>query len=200
MNNPEFLNGELKRDEAFNLQPHLRGDLLEARPLRPEDWTALFAVASDPLIWEQHPARDRYQEEVFREFFREALESEGAFLVVDRQTQKVIGSSRYCGFDQGKSEIEIGWTFLARSHWGGKYNGELKRLMLDHAFQFVETVVFLIGPTNIRSRKAVEKIGGVLTGNRKKTIQGKSVEQVVYQIKKHDHRTGSVVLSFEPST
>lgn len=183
-NSQEFLNTELKRGETSELQPHLVGDLLEVRPLRPEDWEALFAVASDPLIWEQHPARDRYQEPVFKEFFREALESGGALAVIDRQTQAVIGSSRYFGFDPTRREIEIGWTFLARSHWGGKYNGELKRLMLDHAFQFVETVVFLIGPTNIRSQKAVEKIGGVLIESRKKTIQGKPVEQVVYQIKR----------------
>jgi RimJ/RimL family protein N-acetyltransferase len=191
-NSLEFLNDELKRGETFELQPHLRGDLVEVRPLRPEDWAALFAVASDPLIWEQHPAHDRYQEEVFREFFREALESGGALLVIDRQTQKVVGSSRYFGFDPDEREIEIGWTFLARSHWGGKYNGELKRLMLDHAFQFVETVVFLIGPTNIRSQKAVEKIGGVLTGSRKKTIQGKPVEQVVYEIRNPKGRVRSV--------
>src|SRR5712671_1151069 len=148
--------------ETFELQPHLVGDLLELRPLRPEDWEGLYAVASDPLIWEQHPACDRYKEEVFKEFFREALESQGAFVVIDRTTQQIIGSSRYFGFKPQKREIEIGWTFLARSHWGGKYNGELKRLMLDHAFRFVDSVVFLVGPTNFRSRKAMEKIDGVL--------------------------------------
>jgi RimJ/RimL family protein N-acetyltransferase len=170
---------------TFELQPYLVGDLIEVRPLRPEDWEALFAVASDPLIWEQHPASDRYQEEVFREFFRDALESGGALVVIDRQTQTIIGSSRFFGFEPGRSEIEIGWTFLARSHWGGKYNGELKRLMLDHAFRFVESVVFLIGPTNIRSQKAVEKIGAVMIGRRKRTnAQGQTAESVVYQIKK----------------
>lgn len=170
--------------ESLELQPHLVGDLLELRPLRPEDWESLFAVASDPLIWEQHPAHDRYQEEVFREFFCEALATGGAFVVIDRKTQKIIGSSRYFGFDSSKREIEIGWTFLARSHWGGKYNAELKRLMLGHAFKFVESVVFLIGPTNIRSQKALEKIGGVMIGRRDKTIRGETVENVVYQIKK----------------
>jgi len=173
------------QSEGFQLQPHLVGELLELRPLRPEDWESLFAVAADPLIWEQHPARDRYQEEVFREFFREALASRGAFVVIDRQTQEIIGSSRYFAFDQGKSEIEIGWTFLARSHWGGKYNAEMKRLMLDHAFKFVESVVFLIGPTNFRSRRALEKIGGHMIGRRKQTnLQGETVAQVVYQIKR----------------
>ena len=175
---------EPNRFESFELQPRLAGDLLEVRPLRPEDWESLFAVASDPLIWEQHPANDRYKEEVFQEFFREALQSGGAFVVIDRKTQKIIGSSRYFGFDPERREIEIGWTFLARRHWGGKYNGELKRLMLDHAFKFVESVVFLIGPTNVRSQKALEKIGGVLIEPRKKTTRGKTVEQVVYEIKK----------------
>jgi RimJ/RimL family protein N-acetyltransferase len=170
--------------ETFELQPHLVGDLLEVRPLRPDDWDSLFAIASDPLIWEQHPANDRYQEEVFKEFFREALESGGALVVIDRKTQRIIGASRYFGFDPRKREIEIGWTFLARSHWGGKYNAELKHLMLDHAFKSVESVVFLIGPTNVRSQKAVEKIGGVLVERRKKTIRGEIVEQVVYEIKK----------------
>jgi RimJ/RimL family protein N-acetyltransferase len=178
-------NQEPDRRDSFELQPHLVGDFLEARPLRPEDWESLFAVASDPLIWEQHPAHDRYKEEVFREFFREALESGGALVVIDRKTREIIGSSRYFGFKPGKREIEIGWTFLARSHWGGKYNGELKRLMLDHAFRFVESVVFLIGPTNVRSQKALEKIGGVMTERREKTVlHGKTVEHVVYQIKK----------------
>jgi RimJ/RimL family protein N-acetyltransferase len=169
---------------GFELQPHLVGELLELRPLRPEDWESLFAVASDPLIWEQHPAHDRYQEEVFKDFFRDALESGGAFVVIDSITQRIIGSSRYFGFDPGKREFEIGWTFLARSHWGGEYNRELKRLMLDHAFKFVESVVFLVGPTNVRSQKAMEKIGGVMIEPRQKTIRGKTVEQVVYQIKK----------------
>ena len=168
--------------EAFELQPHLVGDLIEVRPLRPDDWETLFAVASDPLIWEQHPASDRYQEKVFREFFREALESGGALIVIDRKTQATIGSSRYFGFEPEQSEIEIGWTFLARSYWGGKYNGELKRLMLDHALRFVDSVIFKIGPTNFRSRKAIEKIGGVLTERNGETNQ--AAEYVVYRIKK----------------
>jgi RimJ/RimL family protein N-acetyltransferase len=109
MSNQESLNQEPNRVKTFDLQPQLAGDLIEVRPLRPADWESLFAVASDPLIWEQHPAADRYQEEVFREFFREALESGGALVVIDRKTQEIIGSSRYFGFDAGNREIEIGW-------------------------------------------------------------------------------------------
>ena len=150
----------------FDLQPVLKGELLELRPLRAEDFDALFAVAADPLIWEQHPASDRYQEEVFRKFFQEALESGGALVAIDAKDGRIIGSSRYHGYDETRSEVEIGWTFLARSYWGGRYNGEMKQLMLRHAFQFVDRVVFLIGPQNLRSQRAVEKIGGVRVGMR----------------------------------
>ena len=125
----------------FVLQPHLRGELIELRPLTPEDWEDLFFAASDPLIWEQHPEPDRYKEDVFRDYFRGGLECGGAFAIVDARTQQIIGSTRYYGYDLEKSEIEIGWTFLARSYWGGTYNRELKQLMLDHAFQFVERVI-----------------------------------------------------------
>ena len=150
----------------FDLQPTLTGKLLALRPLRADDFPALFAVASDPLIWEQHPQSNRYEEAVFKEFFREAMESGGALLATDVKDGRVIGSSRYFGYDADKSEVEIGWSFLARAYWGGVYNGEMKRLMLRHAFRFVKRVVFLIGPKNIHSQKAIQKLGGVRAGSR----------------------------------
>ncbi len=151
---------------TFDLQPTLRGSLVELRPLRPDDFDALFAVASDPLIWEQHPASDRYQPDVFRQFFQDALDSGGAFLVIDRSDGSIIGSSRYHAYDAEKSEIEIGWSFLARSHWGGRYNGEMKQLMVRHALQFVGRVILVIGVRNLRSQKATEKLGGLRVGQR----------------------------------
>lgn len=163
----------------FDLQPILKGELLELRPLEPQDFSDLYAVAKDPLIWEQHPASDRYKEEVFKEFFREALESGGAFAAIDSKNGKIIGSSRFYGYDKEKSEIEIGWTFLARSYWGGNYNKEMKHLMLRHAFRFVENVVFLVAPQNLRSQKAMGKIGGVCVGLRKDDT-GK--DSLLYQI------------------
>ena len=147
----------------FDAQPILQGKRLELRPLRRADWEALYAVASDPLIWEQHPARNRHELEVFRAFFDEALAGGTAFVVVDRANGLVIGSSRFHGYDEAKSEVEIGWTFLARLYWGGVYNGELKQLMLEHAFRFVDSVIFVVGPRNLRSQRAVEKLGAVLT-------------------------------------
>ena len=153
---------------AFDLQPKLKGELLELRPLVSADWDELFAVASDSLIWEQHPEPDRHKEEVFRIFFKDALESGGAFVIIDRRTQQIIGSTRFYGYDPAKSEIEIGWTFLARKYWGGRYNAEMKRLLLHHAFKFVESVVFLVGEDNVRSQKAMEKIGAIKSGTEKR--------------------------------
>jgi N-acetyltransferase len=170
------------RHEEFEFQPHLIGELIEVRPLAAGDWEGLFAAAADPLIWEQHPASDRYREDVFREFFNEALETGSAFVVIDRKTGEIIGSSRYFGFDAQENVVEIGWTFLARAYWGGEYNGKLKRLMLDHAFRFVERVVFVIGVTNYRSQKAVEKIGGVRVGRRDKVVPRGVIESFVYEI------------------
>jgi N-acetyltransferase len=149
------------RDE---LQPHLKGKLIELRPLTPNDWDELFAVASDPLIWEQHPESDRYKKDVFQIFFREALESGGAFVVIDKKNQQIIGSTRFYGYDPEKSEIEIGWTFLARKYWGGRFNREMKEVLLAHAFKFVESVVFYVGQKNFRSQKAMEKIGAIELG------------------------------------
>src|SRR5438045_8013788 len=123
--------------------------------------------------------KDRYKKDVFKEFFREALESGGALIAIDSKTGQVIGSSRFHGYDTEKSEIEIGWTFLARSHWGGVYNGEMKQLMLRHAFTFVNSVIFLVGPQNLRSQRAMEKIGGVRVGSR---CDGGGRESFVYQI------------------
>lgn len=143
----------------FDLQPTLRGDLIDLRPLQPQDFDLLFAAANDPLIWEQHPEPDRYKREVFQRYFDGAIESRGAFAIVDRTSGRIIGSSRYWNFDSSAQEVEIGWTFLERAYWGGKYNQELKRLMLGHAFRFVGRVVFVVGENNLRSQTAVEKIG-----------------------------------------
>lgn len=145
-------------------QPVLEGERLLLRPLRPDDWDALYAVASDPLVWELHPANDRWKEEVFRTYFADALDKQGALLVIDKASGAVIGSSRMQAYDPADGgSVEIGWTMLARSHWGGETNREMKRLMLGHALKFVERVDFRVGENNLRSSRAMEKIGGRLS-------------------------------------
>jgi N-acetyltransferase len=153
----------------FDMQPTLSGELVRLRPLRADDFAGLYAVAADPLIWEQHPSKHRYQRNVFEDVFREALESGGTLVASDCTNGKIIGSSRYFGYDEATREVEIGWTFLARSHWGGVYNGEMKRLMLLHAFKYVSRVVFLVDEQNFRSQKAIERIGGIHAGSRRTT-------------------------------
>jgi RimJ/RimL family protein N-acetyltransferase len=150
----------------FDPQPTLAGPLVDLRPLRADDFDTLYAAASDPLIWEQHPERNRHEPDAFRAYFAAQLESGGALIVLDAQTDETIGLSRYHGYDAERSEVEIGWTFRVRRCWGGVYNRELKDLMLDHAFRFVDNVVFLVAPGNTRSRRAVEKIGAVEIGMR----------------------------------
>ena len=164
---------------SFDLQPAIKGNLLELRPLRDTDYHDLFMVASDPLIWKQHPDTDRYKTDFFKIFFRDAIESRGALVAIDSKTGLIIGSSRFNRYNEDESEIEIGWTFLARNYWGGIYNNEMKHLMLTHAFRFVNSVVFLVGPKNLRSQRAVEKIGGIRVGSR---LDGSGQESFVYQI------------------
>jgi N-acetyltransferase len=129
--------------------------------------TSCIAAAADPLLWEQHPERERWREDVFRAYFDDHLASGGALAVVERATGKLIGATRYDNYDPEASEVEIGWTFLARPYWGGVYNADLKRVMLEHAFQSVETVVFLVDGDNLRSRRAVEKLGAIESGARR---------------------------------
>jgi RimJ/RimL family protein N-acetyltransferase len=172
-----------ERGMEFELQPTLRGELLEVRPLRREDFDELFRAASDPLIWELHPDRERYKEEPFRRYFDSGIASGGAFAIVERKTGRIIGSSRY--HDVTSKQVEIGFTFLERAFWGGEYNGELKKLMLDHAFRFVERVVLVVGEDNVRSRRAVEKIGGKLVAVEDRMMaNGQTVRHVVYAVER----------------
>lgn len=144
------------------LQPALVSHLIRIDPMHAADHDGVYAVASDPFIWEQHPARDRWKPEVFDVFFEGALKSGGALTVRDTVTNEIIGSSRYYSWSPQERHLSIGYTFLARRCWGGAYNRELKRLMLDHALGFVDRVWFHIGVGNFRSRKAIESIGAVL--------------------------------------
>lgn len=143
-------------------QPTLSSDLLKLRPLLPSDWDALYAAASDPLVWALHPEPTRHQADVFRNYFDGALESHGALVVEDVATGSVIGSSRFTSHREESRSVEIGYTFLVCTHWGGATNRDLKTLMLSHAFTLVDTVWFVVGEKNWRSRRAMEKIGGTL--------------------------------------
>lgn len=169
-----------------DLQPTLTGFTIELRPTVPGDWDEMFAAASDPLIWAIHPARDRWQEPVFQAYFEDALRSGGGLTVRERESGRLIGASRYSRERAGPGEIEIGWTFLIRDHWGGGTNREMKRLMLDHAFRWFDPVIFLVGEDNLRSSRAMEKIGGILRPHdvRDFEMAGRNGRHVVYEMRR----------------
>jgi RimJ/RimL family protein N-acetyltransferase len=168
---------------TFELQPRLQNDLIRLEPMGAGDFEILYAVACDPLLWEQHPSSDRYQRPVFENFFAGAMQSGGAFRVIDNVNGELIGSSRYCDYEPANRQISIGYTFIARSRWGKPYNRALKTLMLDHAFKFVDRVTFKVGINNWRSRKAMEKLGGVYIGEESVSYSGEpSHPNVVFAI------------------
>ena len=167
----------------FDYQPTLSGDLLEMRPYTEADWDALFAAASDPLIWEVHPNTNRHEEAVFRASITDALGDQNGLVARLQSDGRVVGYSRYSSRFAESNEVEIGWTFLIRELWGGRYNREMKRLMLDHALKTFDAAVFRVGIDNIRSRGAMEKIGGVLTDRTFDVKVGDGiVVHVVYEI------------------
>lgn len=172
----------------MQLQPtQLYNSLVRLQPLQPTDFERLYAVASDPLIWEQHPNPDRYKRDIFSTYFEGALASGGAFLIEDAATGAAIGSSRFYDYVPESSEVKIGYTFFARSHWGGQYNPQVKALMLNHAFQFVDTVIFHVGASNWRSRKAMERLGATNLGEENVAYFGEASRlNVVYAMYKND--------------
>ena len=169
----------------FKIQ-ELESDIIKLVPLTEFDFERLYKVASDPLIWEQHPSSDRYKREVFERYFNDASSSCTAFIIIDKLRNKIIGSTRYYDYNPEKLSIAIGYTFLAREYWGGLYNQSAKKVLLDYAFQFVDKVYFHIGPTNIRSQKATMKIGAVKVGEFDLDFNGRKLMHFEYLIDKRN--------------
>ena len=171
--------------EDIDLQPTLIGKNVLVRPLHAEDFDLLYAAASDPNIWASHPDSERYKEEAFQErFFAGAVSSNSAFVFEDKSTGQVLGSSRYYEWDEKQKEIAIGYTFIIHSHWGKGTNAEVKALMLEHIYQWADKVWFHIGEDNIRSRRAVEKLGAEFSHGEDRNFMGIDFTQVYYKLDK----------------
>ena len=181
----------------FDIQPVLIGQRVMLRPLLATDYDALYGVASDPEIWAMHPFRDRYKKEVFDGFFADALASQGAFAILDKATDAIIGSTRFANFDPTTAEIEIGWTFFATAYWRTGINREVKALMLRHIFQFVRVIVFQVGANNFRSRTAVERLGGKLVLEHKRHHGGQDHDYTTYHLTREDALSGALASSLE---
>jgi RimJ/RimL family protein N-acetyltransferase len=163
-------------------QPTLRGPFIRLRPIVAADLDGLHAAASDPLIWEQHSERNRHERAVFERFFKGALECDGGLVIAERDGGRIIGSSRYYDWDQAGSSVVIGYTFLERAHWGGRTNAEVKSLMLAHAFEHVTTAWFHVSPGNLRSQRALERIGARLDRREQVPVGGVPSDRLIYRI------------------
>ena len=149
----------VKKNNMISLQKPLENENVQLIPLKKEHFEELYNIASDPKIWEQHPNKDRYQREVFKNFFEGAMLSQGAFLIIDKNSGEIAGSTRFYAFDEDENSIFIGYTFYGTKFWGSKLNPQVKKMMLDYIFQYVDLVKFHVGKENFRSRKAMEKLG-----------------------------------------
>lgn len=176
----------------MHLQPTLENESIRIRPLETVDFEPLFQVAQDPLIWEQHPSHNRWQRAVYTAFFEDSIQSKGALIVIDKTNSKIIGSSRFKSIVNMDNAVEIGWSFLARKYWGGTFNRYVKTLMIEHAFQFIDDIVFYIGKGNIRSQKAVQKLGGVrVTGASYRYLMKEDPDDWTYIINKNNWQQNS---------
>lgn len=172
----------------FSIQSRLKTENVKLVPLQTDDFEQLFAVASDPLVWEQHPNKDRYKREVFENFFQGAMESGGAFKIVEQNTGEVAGSTRFYDYNAEDNSIFIGYTFYGTKFWGSKLNPQVKKLMLDYIFQYVDKVNFHVGKDNIRSQKAMEKLGARKVDEVNVAYFGEPEKlNVVFEIRKEDY-------------
>lgn len=175
----------------FDFQPTLTGALISMRPYADDDFEALYAVAADPLIWEVHPVPERCQRAIFRANIDEALSDKGGLVAIDRATSAIVGFSRYSQAYVGKDEMEIGWTFLSRHLWGGQYNRDMKHIMLTHALASFPRVIFRVGKDNVRSRRAMEKIGGrLIPWEETVTALGRDIHFIAYEISREGFAVG----------
>jgi len=170
--------------DNFTIQPNLKSESISLRPLHESDFSGLYKCAADRKLWEGHPSKDRYQESEFKTWFNSAIDSNAALVILDTLTDNIIGSSRFYVEDSEPSDISVGFTFIARQYWGGNTNYELKKLMLAYAFRYFDSVWFHIDPSNIRSQKATQKIGGVFCREAISNISGEPLPYVFYKIEK----------------
>jgi len=174
----------------MNIQPTLENENVKLLPLNQNDFEELFAVASDPLVWEQHPNKDRYKREVFENFFLGAMESGGAFKIIEKNTGEVAGSTRFYDYNPEDNSVFIGYTFYGTKFWGSKLNPQVKKLMLDYIFQFVDKVNFHVGKDNVRSQKAMEKLGAKKVDEVNVAYFGEPEKlNVVFEIRKTDYHS-----------
>lgn len=172
----------------FSIQPVLENEQYQLIPLQQGDFESLYQVASDPEVWRQHPNKDRYRKEVFSTFFEGAMKSGGAFKITEKYSSEILGSTRFYDYDEENNSIFIGYTFYGTKSWGKGINPQVKKIMLQYIFQFVDTVYFHVGKDNMRSRTAMERLGAENRGEQEVAYFGEPPRiNILYQIKKEKY-------------
>lgn len=169
-------------------QPILGAELV-LRPMMASDVEPLYKAASDPLIWEGHPNRDRYTREGFARYFDSGLlaaesGSGGAYLVLTGSGD-ILGCSRFYDWNRSSASIFLGYTFIVRKAWGSGVNTELKRLMLGHAFAHVDEAQFHVHVENLRSQKSLARLA-LRFGIGKPCEDPQDSKRLIYRCRKQD--------------
>ncbi|MCT1526400.1 GNAT family N-acetyltransferase [Sphingobacterium hotanense] len=164
----------------------LSNELVKLIPMIKEDYEWVYAAASDPKIWEQHPDTRRYSPIGFTKYFQKLIATDIPYLIIDQKTEQVIGATSFYQFNEEENSTAIGYSFLKTEYWGGEYNKSIKKLMMDFAFTQVDKVIFHVRKGNLRSQAALSKIGA--TEELEYPAEDGTGVQVQYCIRKEDYQ------------
>ncbi|MCC9043996.1 GNAT family N-acetyltransferase [Myroides sp. M-43] len=148
----------------------LQGTTIDLVPLEEHHLEELYQASGDKELWKQ-VLSDCSDRDTFFTVYRMALEvrdngMQYPFVIIDKQTKKLIGSTQFFEMHEADKKLEIGWTWITCDYWGSVVNLECKLLLLTYCFEVLKTnrVQLKTKDDNLRSRKAIEKIGGVFEG------------------------------------
>ena len=157
-------------------QLFLEDNRLLLQPLQATDWVGLWPIAQQVGLY-RFGSNDVSTQDKLKSYISDALTEarDGStipFCIYDKRNDAIVGSTRYGLIDAKNKVVHIGWTWIAPAVQGTGFNHRVKFLMLRHAFESMnfEKVEFRIDERNIRSRKAVEKLGATLEGILRKNV------------------------------
>jgi RimJ/RimL family protein N-acetyltransferase len=152
----------------------LTGTTVDLIPLQKEHFDELFLAASDKDLWKLVPidCSDRQKFDTAYNFALEEREKgrQYPFTIYHKATKRIIGSTRFFEIHPKDKNLEIGWTWIIKEFQGTDVNFECKLMLMTFCFETLKTnrVQLKTKDTNYRSRKAIEKIGGVFEGIQRK--------------------------------
>lgn len=155
----------------MNITPvQLESKTVRLEPISRDHVEGLFAAANDPAIWEFYmfpiDSLETMQAVVERALELQEAGHNLAFTVIDKRTERIVGSTRYLDIDVKSRGLEIGWTWYNPSVWRSAINTECKYLLLRHAFEELGCirVQFKTDSRNVRSQTAITRLGAEREG------------------------------------